>query len=231
MKRLIHMLFFVGLGVGIGSTALADGVARFQTADRSLPSLTFSWQSPERSRLDTPNESAHVIARDGKAWGVASIAGQPVTMDLDQLAALLGQHNALARLGPEAVVPSQITALEPTGQQETIAGIDGERYRVDWVDNEGRSRTDEAVLTDDPLVIEMQTALLGGMTRAMARSTGVTGHEDAERELERRELAVLRFADEFRLESISAVSQPDARFETPTRPVDLQQIMRGVMGN
>lgn len=231
MKRLIHSLLVVGLGAGIHSTAMADGRAVFQTADASMPSLTFSWQAPERSRLDTPNETAHVIAVDGKAYGVAKVAGHPVTMDLDQLAALLGQHNALARLGPDAVVPTQITALEPTGQPETVAGVTGERYRVSWVDSEGRARIDEAVLTDDPLVLEMQDALLGGMTRAIARGTGVSGHETAERELERRGLAVLRFGDDFRLESISDDPQPDGRFAMPSKPVDLQQLMRGVMGN
>lgn len=231
MKRLIHSLLVVGLAAGIHTTAMADGTAVFQTADASMPSLTFSWQTPERSRLDTPNETAHVLAIDGKAWGVAKVAGHPVTMDLDQLATLLGQQNALSRLGPDAVVPSQITSLEPTGQRETIAGVDGERYRVSWVDSEGQARIDEAVLTEDPLVKEMQLALLGGMTRAIARGTGVTGHEAAEQELERRGLAVLRFGDDFRLESISDARQPDERFAMPSKPVDLQQIMRGVMGN
>lgn len=221
----------LGLGTTIISTALADGMARFQTADRSMPALTFSWQTPERSRLDTPNETAHVIAVEGKAWGVARVAGHPVAMDLDQLAALLGQPTALARLGPDAVVPSQITALEPTGQTETIAGVTGERYRVSWIDSEGRARIDEAVLTDDPLVVEMQDALLGGMTRAIARGTGTRGHEAAQRELERRGLAVLRFGEDFRLESISGDSQPDERFAMPSKPIDLQQLMRGVMGN
>ncbi len=191
----------------------------------------FSWQTAERSRLDTPNETAHVLAIDGRAWGVAKVAGHPVSMDLDQLAKLLGQHTALARLGPDAVVPSQITSLEATGQRETVAGVDGERYRVSWVDSEGNARIDEAVLTDDPLVREMQDALLGGMTRAIASGTGVSGHEAAEQELTRRGLAVLRFGDDFRLESISDARQPDARFAMPSQPLDLQQLMRGVMGN
>lgn len=235
LKSLICSILRVGLSVGLGTTlasaALAEGQARFQTADRSVPSLTFSWQTPERSRLDTPNETAHVLAIDGKAWGVAKVAGHPVTMDLDQLAALLGQHNALARLGPDAVVPSQITSLEATGQRETVAGVDGERYRVSWVDSAGKARFDEAILTDDPLVREMQDALLGGMTRAIASGTGVSGHEGAEQELNRRGLAVLRFGDDFRLESISDTPQPDARFAMPSKPLDLQQLMRGVMGN
>lgn len=231
IRSILHASLFVGLGTTVASAALADGQARFKTADRSMPSLMFSWQTAERNRLDTPNETAHVLAIDGKAWGVAKVAGYPVTMGLDQLATLLGQHNALARLGPDAVVPSQITSLEATGQRETVAGVDGERYRVSWVDSEGNARIDEAVLTDDPLVREMQDALLGGMTRAIASGTGVIGHESAEQELTRRGLAVLRFGDDFRLESISDARQPDARFARPSKPLDLQQLMRGVMGN
>ncbi|MFN2381578.1 MAG: hypothetical protein ABR561_03365 [Guyparkeria sp.] len=231
MKSLIRSMLLVGLGTGIASTVLADGQAHFQTADRSMPALMFSWQTTERSRLDTPNRPAHVLALNGRAWGVATVAGQPVAMDLEQLAALLGQHDAMARLGPEAVVPSQITALEATGQAEMIAGVEGERYRVSWVDSEDRARIDEAVLTDAPLVIEMQKALLDGMTRAIARGTGVGGHEAAQRELERRGLAVLRFGDDYRLESISGDIQPDERFDLPSNPIDLRQLMRGVMGN
>ncbi len=231
MKSSIRSIVLVSLSATIASAALADGTARFQTADRSMPSLTFSWQTPERSRLDTPNETAHVLAINGKAWGVAKVAGYPVTVNLDQLAALLGQHNALSRLGPDAVVPSQITSLEATGQHETIAGVEGERYRISWVDSEGQARIDEAVLTEDPLVNEMQLALLGGMTRAIARGTAVNGHEAAEQELKRRGLAVLRFGDNFRLESISDARQPDGQFAMPSKPIDLQQIMRGVLGN
>ena len=129
------------------------------------------------------------------------------------------------------VARRRLAAAVPPGQPETVAGVTGERYRVSWVDSEGRARIDEAVLTDDSLVLEMQDALLGGMTRAIARGTGVSGHETAERELERRGLAVLRFGDDFRLESISDDPQPDGRFAMPSKPVDLQQLMRGVMGN
>ncbi len=213
------------------SGVFADGSVRFSTGDPNLPTLTFSWQDADRSRLDTPNETAHVIAVDGKAWGVARVAGHPVAMDLDQLAVLLGKQTALARLGPDAVVPSQITALEPTGQKETVAGVTGERYRVSWIDSEDQARIDEAVLTDDPLVVEMQAALLGGMTRAIARGTGINSHQAAQQELERRGLAVLRFGDDFRLESISGDPQSDERFAMPSKPIDLQRLMPGVMGN
>ncbi|MCL7743858.1 hypothetical protein LV476_02675 [Guyparkeria hydrothermalis] len=212
------------------TAAYAAGSARFSTGDPNVPTLTFSWQDVAHSRLDTPNQPAHVLAIDGKAWGVASVAGRPVSMDLESLAKLLGKDSSLTQLGPNTVVPAQLTAMERTGQTETVAGIQGEVYRVSWQDSNGKAHVDEAVFTGDALVQEMQTALIGGMTRAIASGTGVSGHEQAQRELERRGLAVLRFGDDFRLESIERSDQPDERFALPGKPVDLQRMMRGMMG-
>lgn len=212
------------------SAVFADGVARFSTGDPNVPTLTFSWQDADRSRLDSPNQPAHVLAIDGKAWGVASVAGQSVSMDLESLAKLLGQESGLTRLGPDTVVPAQLTALERTDRTETVAGIQGEVYRVSWQDSNGNPHIDEAVFTGDALVQEMQTALVGGMTQAIARGTGVSGHDQAHHELQRRGLAVLRFGDDFRLESIERNEQPDERFALPSKPIDLRQMMRGMMG-
>ncbi|HSH85601.1 MAG TPA: hypothetical protein VK979_10665 [Guyparkeria sp.] len=209
----------------------ADGSARFSTGDPNVPSLTFSWQKNGPGRLDVPGQPAHVLAINGKAWGVAEVAGYPVSMDLESLADLLGQESGLARIGPDTVVPAQLTAMEPTGRMLTVAGIQGEVYRVSWQDSEGRAHMDEAVFTDDPLVREMQAALIGGMARAIARDTGVSHQGLAEQELERRGLAVLRFGDDFRLEAINANEQPAHRFALPGKPVDLRQMMRGLMGN
>lgn len=225
--RVLATLILSLLPVG---ASLADGTATFSTGDPNVPTLTFSWQDVDHSRLDTPGQPAHVLAIDGKAWGVATIAGRPVSMDLDALARLLGQGNGLARLGPDTVVPEHLTALEATGRTETVAGISGEVYRVSWQDSRGGAHVDEAVLTDDPRVREMQDALLRGMTRAISRTTGMKGQGAAERELERRGLAVLRFGDDFRLESIRTGDQPDGRFALPASPIDLRQIMRGMTG-
>ncbi|MFW5954630.1 MAG: hypothetical protein ACOCSG_04930 [Guyparkeria sp.] len=210
--------------------AHADGQATFRTDNTQVPTMTFAWQNADRGRLEAPGQPAHVLAIDGKAWGVANVAGRPVTLDLDALATMLGSNNGLANLGPDTVVPTRITALEATGQAETVAGIEGEVYRVSWEDSEGNARIDEAVLTEDPLVREMQDALLKGMARAMARGTGVTTQDDAERELDRRGLAVLRFAKDYRLESIRSDRQPDDRFALPSEPLDLQRMMRGLTG-
>ncbi|MFO7582959.1 hypothetical protein [Guyparkeria sp.] len=208
----------------------ADGQATFTTNNAQVPTMTFTWQDVDRGRLDAPGQPAHVLAIDGKAWGVANVAGRPVTLDLEALANMLGSNNGLANLGPDTIVPTRITALEATGRSETVAGIEGEVYRVSWEDNKGQARIDEAVLTGDPTVREMQAALIKGMARAMARDTGVSTEEGAERELERRGLAVLRFAEDYRLESIRGDRQPDEKFALPGKPLDLQRMMRGLTG-
>ncbi len=216
--------------ISASMAAHADGQATFTTNNAQVPTMTFTWQDVHRGRLDAPGQSAHVLAIDGKAWGVATLAGRPVTLDLEALANMLGPNNGLANLGPDTVVPARITALEATGRSETIAGIEGEVYRVSWEDNKGQARIDEAVLTDEPTVRDMQAALIQGMARAMARGTGVSAQQGAERELERRGLAVLRFADDYRLESIRDDRQSDEKFALPSEPLDLQRMMRGLTG-
>ena len=212
------------------SNAFADGSARFSTGDPDVPTLTFRWRGDDRSRLDSPGQPAHVIAIDGQAWGVASVAGQPVAMDLESLSRILGPNSGLDRLGPGSVVPTRLTALEATGQSEVVAGITGEVYRVSWEDSQGQARIGEAVFTNHALVREMQSALVDGMAAAIARRGNISGQEQAYAELRQRGLAVLRFGDAFRLESIEGSEQPGDRFTLPRRPIDLRQMMRGVMG-
>ena len=225
-----HFLALLLVTLLPASNAFADGEARFSTSNPDVPALTFSWRGDQHSRLDSPGQPAHVIAIDGQAWGVTSVAGQPVAMDLESLSRILGPDSGLDHLGPGSVVPARLTALEATGRTERVAGITGEVYRVSWEDNHGQARMSEAVFTDHALVREMQSALVDGMAAAIARRGNIAGPEQAYAELRHRGLAVLRFSDAFRLESIEGSEQPGDPFMLPRRPIDLRQMMRGMMG-
>ncbi len=228
MKRLVRSALFAALIPA--SPLMADGTAVFATGNTDAPLMTFYWQDRDHTRLEADGQPAHVLAIDGKAYGVVEMNGRAVAMNLESLSAILGASGDVQRLGPNTVVPTHITAFETTGQTEVVAGIEGEVYQVSWEDSNGQARMDEAVLSRNPLVGEMQRALIQGMTQAMARSTGVSGQEAASHELERRGLAVLRFADDFRLESINDADLSEATFALPRAPVDLQRLLKGVMG-
>lgn len=228
MKRLVQFALFAAFLPA--SPLMADGTAVFASGNADVPLMTFYWQDREHTRLEADGQPAHVLAIDGKAYGVVEMHGRAVAMDLESLSSIVGGSGGVHRLGPDTVVPTQITALETTGQTEVVAGIEGEVYQVSWEDSNGQARMDEAVLTRDPLAREMQRTLIDGMTRAMARGTGVSDQGTASSELERRGLAVLRFADDFQLESISDADLPETTFALPRAPVDLQRMLQGVLG-
>ncbi len=228
MKRLVRFALFAAFIPA--SPLMADGTAVFATGNADVPRMTFYWLDRDHTRLEADGQPAHVLAINGKAYGVVEMNGRAVAMDLESLSGVLGASGGLHRLGPDAIVPTQITALETTGQTEMVAGIEGEIYQVSWEDSRGEARMDEAVLSRDPRLLEMQQALIQGMTQAMTRGTGVSGQEAASHELDRRGLAVLRFADDFRLESINDRDLPEATFALPRSPIDLQRMLQGVLG-
>lgn len=206
--------------------AFAAGTA---TVEGSGPSgsveMKIRWAG-DNLRMDFPAQpGTYMIVREGKTFSVSSQGGQVMVMDMSsmgQMAQAMGAQAGVA-IGPQSAV--SLEKVEATGEDETVAGIPGEVYRIDWTDGSGNKRSDTAVLTDNPLVFELTDAF-----RRHVEAMGVGATDPIGKALAIREMGVLRFANNFRVLSIAEDTPSSDLFKLPAEPMNLQQMMQGMGG-
>jgi len=207
--------------------ALAAGTATVKTgsSDGSM-NIAVAWSDTGAVRIESPNEPVYTIVKDGAAYAVSMVAGTPMVMDLSammQTGAMGGGADPGAGLGLDSKTAASVETFRPTGTTETVAGIPGEVYEIAWTDHTGGSHVNEAVLSSDPLAREFAQAFL-----SVAKT--LSQIEDARTAiLNERGLGVLRYEDEFRLETISGAAPAAAAFDLPAPPMDLQQMLQSIM--
>lgn len=187
--------------------------------------IELTWKDENTLRMQTGSQSDYFIARDGKAYSVTMQGGQPMVMDMQ---AMMGAVRAMAGQqggGAAAETPEFVKSgsFEATGKTETVAGIKGEVYRMEWEDPDGKRQVQEAVLTDDPTVVEMTRAYWG----SIAAMFGGEEIDDFRNSMPGGKQGLLRVGTQFRVKSISNDTPPDSHFELPAKPMNMQDLMRG----
>ncbi len=198
--------------------ALAGGEATIETAGSATEPLRLSWKNSDVMRMNIPGQPGYIVVQNGNAYAVTTVNSRPVVLDLSATAGLLGGvAQAYGITGGQAV---DVSSVEATGRKETVAGLEGEIYHVRWSDVNGDKRTDEAVLSDKASVVEMSNAFIAFAT-TNARAMGQPNADAIGRMLTERNLGVLRFADQFRVMTISNEAPPEAEFNLPAEPIAL----------
>lgn len=195
--------------------AMAAGTASVQTEDQTLEVL---WQDESKARITPQGQSSYMVMRDGKLYGVSTGGSRTMVMDLTAMAGIMGRMG----LDPSSTSPGPDQAMEvesfgATGERETVAGLQGEVYEVRWRDQDGRTHTDQAVLSDNPLVVELMTVMAGAaqtLAEAMDREHGGV----VEEQLSTRGLGILRY-NETRVTKISGEAPGAGAFELPAEPM------------
>lgn len=223
------ILLFLSTAAGAGGTAKVE-----VTGDNAAGgTMTMRWQDADNVRVDPPNQPAYMLLRDGKAYTVMSSGGRTMVMDLASISNMPGGGPGgmgnPGMSGSSAIShATAVTELGATGRSETIAGIEGQIYNVAWTDASGESHSGEAVLSDDATVVEMSQAF-GGFIEAMAAVGSTKSPGDAISEkLAAEGLGVLRFENQFRLAEISDETPSAGTFELPAKPMNLQDMMKGM---
>jgi len=211
--------------------ALADGTAVIGTPDaEGSHEMRVSWLNQDTIRMEPvdPAAGAYMVLRDGAAYSVSPAgAGGPMVMDLSTISAM-GQGLAAqsGAPGPDASIgehaAAEVTGMRPTGARETVAGLEGAVYEIDWIDQSGAARTTTAVLSEDPLAVELTQAF---------STFGETTHAEADprsRRIVDSGLGLLRFGESFRVASLEDGGVSAAAFELPAEPMDLESMMRGM---
>lgn len=219
----LALLLSAGL-LGAG-TALAGGLAEIESgvgSERSRAQLEFDG---DRLRIEAREGAGagegYLVFRDGKPYAVSLAEGQTVVMDMGSLLAMTGQMMQSA--GTDFSEVAKYLDLRATGRTETVGGLRGEVFRLDYRTGSGTRESRELVLGTQRPVRELSLALMQ-MSQAMQQAMGRPEPEGSlklQAELDRRQAGVLRFGDEFRLLSLVERSPAASRFELPAAPMAL----------
>lgn len=200
----------------------AAGTATIQTgSDRS----TMAWLDNSTVRFDPPAaEGSYLISRDGKTYMVnpkASGAMPPVM----EIGGMMQGLTDMSKGNDASPLTMHIESVKATGKAQTVAGIKGEVYELTTTDSKGKRKTMEAVLTGDPLVVEMTTAYLA-FSEPMI---GVKKTAEFKNALPKGKQGLLRVGDDMVVQSISNKKLATSAFELPAKPTDMNDMMKGLM--
>ena len=259
MRRLLLLAAFVGSM--LATPALADVTVRYRallpdSAPAEMranpPTLTVSADGAGQARMEilqpgvpptgaTRPPGIAFITREGVGYIALNAPGgaMNIVARVDDALALVSQFAApllqgSAREGAQMVMRQRVE-IHPVGP-ETVAGVQGNLYRVVLISGETRSPPVEIVVATDPrlapvgrefarLAESMRptvTSLLGGEPQAFMAFRGLMGLG-----------APLRIGNEVRIDSVSMDDVPDSQFALPG-PVmsreQLQQMVGMMMG-
>lgn len=212
--------------------ALAGGKATMKTTSQPIQvgaqpvgggesTMTLVWRDAKTMRMDFGDDAALII-RDGKTYSISQSDGQIQVMDM---AAMMKMMQAVSGQGTQGKNPlGSIDSVKATGATETVAGIKGRVYHMTWTNPDGKQQSGDAVLTNDPLVVEMTVAWLGSMS-GMVDADTANAFLDG---LPSKDRGLLRMGNQIQVESVSRSDPPASTFELPAKPMDLQSLMGGM---
>ncbi|MCG7599284.1 hypothetical protein MHM84_05760 [Halomonas sp. McH1-25] len=217
MKKLL-----AGMMLAAAVPAFADGTATIASND-SQQDMQIQWAG-DKMRMDFPSQQhGYMLMRDGKGYMVTQQGGQPLIMDMSMLRDMsdsMGDDT-----GAMASQAETVDSLEATGETQTVAGIDGEVYRLEWTDRGGQSHEDTLVLSDDPLAHEMLAAFQNYVEAVMGRADPIG------KAILERDLGMLRFGDRFEVTDIADTSPDAGTFELPENAITMDQMIRERMSD
>lgn len=226
----------VAVSLLLPSIALAGGKATIvttaqpmqmeaQTHNSGTSTIKLTWRDQKTLRMDFGDVGAdtYLIMRDGKTYSVSQNDGQPLVMDMSAMSGLM--KNMMPKGNSNEHPFGSIDSIKATQNSETVAGIKGQVYNMSWTEPDGSKQSGDAVLTDDPLVIEMTQAYLGAMS-AMVGDEYTRLYQNA---LPDADQGLLKVGNQFYVESVSQADPPAASFELPAQPMDLRSLL-GEMG-
>lgn len=224
MRKLLSLLPFPLLVLFAAGT-LSAGTASIEAGETERLSLELAWNDRGEVRIlpGAQEGIGEILLREGEVFIVTEQEGGPLVMNFSEMARIGGS----LRLNIDGDVPLNAERLldwVPTGVRESVAGVPGEIYRLVWIDNQGREREAEAILSDAPLAVGMQEAF-ARYAVAMAAAAGRDGPGAITERVAAEGLGVLRFGNDYRVTALSADTPPTEAFALPAPPTPLSEIM------
>lgn len=176
----------------------ADTRAVYDTPDgefvveyRDRDNLRIKWPQEENSFLLVEGGEAYMVSRDDEGW---------FAIPAEDLARMAGDSEAPA------------VRVEALGEEVRIAGIIGEKYRLEQGDGWGEAESQEIVLTDDERLRDVSRAFkrLSELFQGAEQDVEVIGVA----ETDMADMGVLR-SEDMELTSVGTESIPDRNFSLP----------------
>lgn len=219
----------VAMALVLPGIALAGGKATLVSSPDSMPmgedasgTMTITWENADTARLDFGDPSHYLIARDGKTYTVSTEGGQTMVMDMASMGAMM---QAMSAQGDKNKPFGQIHVVEDKKTTATVADIKGQVYHLKWSEPDGNQKSGDAVLTDDPLVVEMTQAYFN----AISTMVGSKQMDDFLEALPQKKRGILQMGEQFHVESIQKMDPPASTFELPAKPMNMQDLLKGKM--
>lgn len=209
------------LALALPLAALAAGKATIQGSGDSRFQVEFNGS---RLRLESAqHRQVYLVANGNSVYAVTSAAGQPLVVSGSAIMGLLATQGGGRQFATGSEDIQQFISLEATGRQETVAGLSGKVYDLQYIDRAGQQRKEELVLGNAADLVELTTAF-GRTAASFQQQAGIenTGARRLLQELETRELGMLRFGQHYRLVALDTTPPAPSRFELPAMPMQLQ---------
>lgn len=164
-------------------------------------------------------EEGTMIARDGKVYTV----GQGMVIEISSVMGMMGEQLAnTASNGPDDV--RRFVGFNNTGRRETVAGIGGEVYVLQYEDGNGKVVSEEMVVSKDAKARELSEAMEGMTTSMRAAMKKAETAEERKLSAALKGYGVLRFGQDFRVVSLSDKTPAASRFELPAAPTQMPDL-------
>jgi hypothetical protein len=174
-------------------------------------------------RINATQNGGYALLRDGHFYTVGYNNGQAMVFDAGAMLQGFGD------MAPQAIhgdLGAEIVSLEDTGENEIVAGIDGDIYTVKFIDDSGEERSESLVLSRDRRALEFRDAMFQMMSFAETMTPGQdkakAQSQDIRVRLNSLNAGILRYGREMTVTKISGETVADERFELPAQPLDLQ---------
>ena len=216
----MQKIFFSALLLLFSVTASASGFAKFKGIDGGKPyTLSLEYLDQKTSRIDI-NHSSDInnsfLFKNRQVQVVTRYQGNTLVMDLDsmsQIAEKLGVMNVLGIDSDTLLI--HVISMEKTGKKETVAGIEGDVYRLMWSRNK-KIQQDELVASNNKKAWEYTAVWIDAMNviNQSSPSISIKGDE-LMAHISNKKLGILRLGNRFQLVSVQSKPVNPSRFVAP----------------
>lgn len=225
-KPLTRLLPLAAVALLAPSIALAGGKAVMVTSAQPMDmggdpstSMTLTWRDANTMRMDFGDPNNYLIMLDGKGYSVSEDEGETMVMDMSGMGDMIR-----AMAGKEAKTDQpfgSINSVTAANSSKTVAGIKGQVYNITWTEPDGSQQSGEAVLTNDPLVVEMTNAYM----TSMGAMVGADFTRTFKAALPSSHQGLLQVGEQFHVESVQSADPSASLFTLPAEPMDLKGLL------
>lgn len=219
IKRYILPTLALAAMLPIGALAAGSATITSQGANMQI------YWTDGAVRLDPGQDAGYMILRNDKMYSVQTMGGQTRVLNMTgMMQGFRGMAKRMAKSGKNTQfdLTGTVESIEPTGATQTVAGIEGRVYKITMTMDGGDTTIEQAVLTDNPLVVEMTEAYLSSMSAVIGQQKTaqlIAALPDDDRGL-------LRWGNDYVLTSISDKQLDPAMFQLPAEPTSFAEMMQ-----